>query len=138
MEYGHPDGKQAFSYGIALPKWVIDASNGYYMLALYGLIFGVLLPAIVGRWWYGTRSVTKEGIETETAARYFQAVKETTAENEVIDILASSHEYESYLKKNDSVDTGGLEQKLSQANVSLIGSTEKKGSEVLLEEIDLT
>ena len=94
MEYGHPDGKQAFSYGIALPKWIVESSNGYYMLGLYGLLFGVLLPAIVGRWWYGSRSLTKEGIETETAARYFQTVKETTRESDVVDILASSHEYE--------------------------------------------
>ena len=38
--------------------------------------------------------MTKEGIETETAARYFKAVKENTSENDVIDMLAASHEFE--------------------------------------------
>jgi translocation protein SEC63 len=93
-EYGHPDGKQEFSVGIALPKWIVESSNGYYVLGLYGLLFGVLLPAIVGQWWYGSRSVTKEGIETETAARYFRAVKESISEEDVVNMLAASHELE--------------------------------------------
>lgn len=52
------------------------------------------MPAVVGKWWYGSRSLTKEGIETETAARYFKAVKENTATEDVIDILSFSREYE--------------------------------------------
>jgi translocation protein SEC63 len=93
-EYGHPDGKQELSVGIALPKWIVESSNGYYVLASYGILFGVLMPAIVGRWWYGTRSLTKEGIEAETATRYFRAVKENGNEGDVINMLASSHEFE--------------------------------------------
>jgi translocation protein SEC63 len=57
-------------------------------------LFGGLLPAIVGRWWYGSRNLTKEGIETETAARYFKAIKESIHEDDVINILAASSEYE--------------------------------------------
>ena len=93
-EYGHPDGKQDYSIGIALPKWIVESTNGYYVLAFYGLLFGVLMPAIVGRWWYGIRNLTKEGIETETATRYFKAVKEHTAENDIVDMLAASLEFE--------------------------------------------
>ena len=93
-EYGHPDGKQEFSIGIALPKWIVASSNGYYVLGLYGLLFGLLLPAFVGRWWYRSRKLTKEGIEIDTASRYFKAIKEDTKENEIVDILASSHEFE--------------------------------------------
>ena len=48
----------------------------------------------MGRWWYGSRNLTKEGIETETAARYFKAIKENTSEDDVLDIVASSHEFE--------------------------------------------
>jgi len=94
QEYGHPDGKQEYSIGIALPKWIVESSNGYFVLAFYGLLFGVLLPAIVGRWWYGSRKLTKEGIETETAARYFRAVKENMTEYDVVDVLATSKEFE--------------------------------------------
>lgn len=93
-EYGHPDGKQEYSIGIALPKWIVESTNGYFLLAFYGLLFGVLMPAIVGKWWYGSRNLTKEGIETETAARYFKAVKENSRENDIVNMLAASHEFE--------------------------------------------
>jgi preprotein translocase subunit Sec63 len=137
-EYGHPDGKQEFSIGIALPKWIVESSNGYYVLASYGLLFGVLLPAIVGQWWYGTRNLTKEGIETETASRYFKALKENLGENEIVDMLSTSHEFETvqlqslftkkkYISANnlsDKFDTLTLKKKLGQADVQLPERTE--------------
>jgi translocation protein SEC63 len=43
-EFGHPDGKQSYSMGIALPKWLVEGSNSYFTLAFYGLLFGILLP----------------------------------------------------------------------------------------------
>jgi translocation protein SEC63 len=137
QEYGHPDGKQEYSIGIALPKWIVESSNGYFVLAFYGLLFGVLLPAVVGRWWYGSQNLTKEGIETETAARYFRAVREYITENDVVDILATSHEFEKvpkhphfvriesdlqYLTTNDRINKINsviLEKKLAQANIPL-------------------
>src|SRR3981189_3395037 len=121
-EYGHPDGKQEFSIGIALPKWIVESSNGYYMLGIYGLSFGVLLPAIVGRWWYGSRRLTREGIETKTAAAYFKAVKEHTTEDDILNILAESHEYQNYLSSNDRMrhlEPVSLQKNLTQAGISL-------------------
>lgn len=116
-EYGHPDGKQEFSIGIALPKWIVESSNGYYMLGIYGLSFGVLLPAIVGRWWYGSRRLTREGIETKTAASYFKAVKEHTSKDDVVDIISKSHEYQLSSDKTHDLDSVSLEKGLAQAGV---------------------
>ena len=96
-EYGHPDGKQEFSIGIALPKWIVESSNGYYVLGGYGLLFGIILPAIVGQWWYGSRNLTKEGIQTETAGRYFKQIRENSSVDEVVNILAGSHEFKSVM-----------------------------------------
>lgn len=45
--FGHPDGKQEFSQGIALPSWVVESSNKWYVMAAYALILGVLLPVLV-------------------------------------------------------------------------------------------
>ena len=45
--YGHPDGRQEVSMGIALPKWIVESSNNIWVLGVYGLIFGVALPAMV-------------------------------------------------------------------------------------------
>jgi translocation protein SEC63 len=119
-EYGHPDGKQEFSIGIALPKWIVESSNGYYMLGIYGLSFGVLLPAMVGRWWYGSRRLTREGIETKTAASYFKAVKENATKEDIVEIISKSHEYQTYLMTGDrthTLDTVSLEKALAQAGI---------------------
>jgi translocation protein SEC63 len=35
--------------GIALPSWIVEAHNNVWVLTLYGIIFGVGLPAIVVR-----------------------------------------------------------------------------------------
>ena len=48
-EYGHPDGKQDFAMGIAIPSWIVDSKNRGYVIGLYGLVFGVLLPYLVVR-----------------------------------------------------------------------------------------
>lgn len=42
--YGHPDGKQEYAMGIAIPKSVVDSKNNVYVLGVYALIFGLLLP----------------------------------------------------------------------------------------------
>ena len=47
--YGHPDGRQEVSMGIALPKWVVESGNNIWVLGVYGLIFGGALPALVVR-----------------------------------------------------------------------------------------
>lgn len=47
--YGHPDGRQEVSMGIALPKWIIEGRNNIWVLGAYGLVFGGALPAVVVR-----------------------------------------------------------------------------------------
>lgn len=46
-EWGHPDGKQAFQLGLALPKWLVEEGNNMKVLLVYGAVFGLLLPAAV-------------------------------------------------------------------------------------------
>jgi Preprotein translocase subunit Sec63 len=45
--YGHPDGRQEMSMGIALPHWIIEGKNNIWVLGIYGIIFGGALPALV-------------------------------------------------------------------------------------------
>ena len=47
--YGHPDGRQEVSMGIALPKWIVESSNNIWVLGAYGILFGGALPALVVR-----------------------------------------------------------------------------------------
>lgn len=72
--------------GIALPKWIIESKNSGYVLSVYGLIFGILLPYAVGAWWYGSRRITKDGVLTATAGLYFRSLKED--HNDIADIIA--------------------------------------------------
>jgi preprotein translocase subunit Sec63 len=43
-QYGHPDGKQSFSMGVALPRGSVEGGNSKSVLAFYAMVFGLGLP----------------------------------------------------------------------------------------------
>ncbi|EGO04169.1 hypothetical protein SERLA73DRAFT_67885 [Serpula lacrymans var. lacrymans S7.3] len=92
--YGHPDGRQEVSMGIALPKWIIEGKNNIWVLGLYGLIFGGALPALVGRWWFGSRQKTKDGINALTAANFFKSLKEESGMKDAVSSLGRAFRWE--------------------------------------------
>lgn len=65
--YGHPDGPQEISHGIAIPKFMVEGKYSPVMLVVYFILIGVLLPYIVGNWWNNVKSYTKKGLHVETA-----------------------------------------------------------------------
>ncbi|KXX77163.1 Translocation protein sec63 [Madurella mycetomatis] len=103
--YGNPDGKQGFSINIALPKAMVSDGNGKYVVLVYSVLFGVLLPYLVGSWWYGTLRRSKEGVLMESANRLFREYKEGIDEGGVITALSTGKEYEE-LFKGDKADSG--------------------------------
>lgn len=105
IQYGHPDGKQSFSIGIALPKFIVTDGNGKYVLLLYGLLLGVLLPYIVGKWWYGSQKLTREKVLLASAGNLFREYKEDITEGGVITALSSGEEYKDVLK-GSKADSG--------------------------------
>jgi translocation protein SEC63 len=100
LQYGHPDGKQSFSIGIALPTFLVADGYGKYTLAMYGALLGVLLPYIVGKWWYGSQRVTKEGVLVSSAGQLFQQWREDLARGGVITAVSHGDEYNHILKGN--------------------------------------
>ncbi len=108
IQYGHPDGKQSFSIGIALPKFIVTDGNGKYVLLVYGLLLGVLLPYIVGKWWYGSQRMTKEKVLLASAGILFREYKEEITDGGVICALSSGEEYKDILKGNKA--DSGLER----------------------------
>ncbi|KAH8555826.1 Sec63 Brl domain-containing protein [Umbelopsis sp. PMI_123] len=96
-EYGHPDGKQSYSMGIALPKWLIEGSNSYITLGFYGLLFGIFLPTHIARWWYRSRRLTKDRILNGTMALFFKELKENSTHRDLIDVLSTSVEFKEKL-----------------------------------------
>ncbi len=98
IQYGHPDGKQSFSIGIALPKFIVTDGNGKYVLLVYGLLLGVLLPYIVGKWWYGTQRETKEKVLIASAGKLFMEWSDDINEGGITTALSVGEEYKEILK----------------------------------------
>jgi translocation protein SEC63 len=82
---------------IALPKFLISDGNGKYVLAVYGLLLGVLLPYIVGKWWYGSQSLTKEGVLIPSAGNLFREYDEKINQGGIIGALSSGEEFKGVL-----------------------------------------
>ncbi|KAJ5883320.1 uncharacterized protein N7473_010206 [Penicillium subrubescens] len=98
LQYGHPDGKQSFSIGIALPKLIVMDGNGKYVLLVYGALLGVLLPYIVGKWWYGSQRYTKERVLVASAGNIFREYKEDILDGGIVNALSSGEEFKEMLK----------------------------------------
>ncbi|KAH7904234.1 translocation protein sec63 [Hygrophoropsis aurantiaca] len=96
-QYGHPDGRQEISMGIAIPKWIIEGKNNIWVLGVYGIVFGGALPALVGRWWFGSRRRTKDGIQASTAASFFKSLTETSGMNDIVGTLGKAYNLETPL-----------------------------------------
>ncbi|KAL3469664.1 Sec63 Brl domain-containing protein [Aspergillus californicus] len=92
LQYGHPDGKQSFSIGIALPQFIVTEGNGKYVLLVYGALLGVLLPYIVGKWWYGSQRYTKEKVYVASAGNIFREYKDDITDGGIISALSSGDE----------------------------------------------
>jgi translocation protein SEC63 len=98
LQYGHPDGKQSYSIGIALPKLIITEGMGKYVLLVYGGLLGVLLPYIVGKWWYGSQRYTREKVLIASAGNMFREYKEDMIGGRVISALSTGEEFKELLK----------------------------------------
>ncbi|KAJ3073822.1 secretory subunit [Podochytrium sp. JEL0797] len=91
-EFGHPDGRQALSLGIALPKYLIDAQNNVLVLFLYGSIFGILMPIFVARWWYSSKNMNNDKIRHETMGKLYKELKVDTNAKAMLDIVCTADE----------------------------------------------
>ncbi|KAL8715519.1 MAG: hypothetical protein Q9220_000855 [cf. Caloplaca sp. 1 TL-2023] len=124
IQFGHPDGKQSFSIGIALPKFIVTEGNGKYVLLVYGLLLGVLLPYVVGKWWYGTQKMTKEKVLLASAGKLFKEYKDDLTDGGVVNALTCGEEYQDALKGSKAeAGLGKVEKKVSESPDFHQGST---------------
>lgn len=97
-EHGNPDGPGVTKFGIALPKWIVERENSIWVLAVYGLLFMVLLPVVVGLWWYRSIKFSKDQVLLDTTRLYyyfFQKVPNMMLKR-VIMVLAGSFEFDKF------------------------------------------
>nr|XP_014095299.1 translocation protein SEC63 homolog [Bactrocera oleae] len=95
-KYGNPDGPGAMSFGIALPSWIVEKENSVWVLGLYGLIFMVALPSVVGMWWYRSIRFSGDKVLLDTSQMYFYFIHKTPHMllKRALMILAASLEFD--------------------------------------------
>ncbi|KAI9668598.1 MAG: secretory subunit [Alyxoria varia] len=131
--YGHPDGKQSFKIGIALPSFIITNANGKYVLLLYAALLAVALPLLVGKWWYGTQRLTKDKILISSASKLFMGYKNDLDAGGVIGALSSGDEFQESLKTGKDDETSSkVESKLVKAQEESKKGMSKQERERLL------
>jgi translocation protein SEC63 len=129
IQYGHPDGKQSTSFGIALPQFLVAEGSGKYVLIGYGILLGIGLPWLVGKWWYGMQKMTKERILVSSAGNIFRQFKDRMEPSDVLGAVSTATEYAEILHgvKADA-GLGKVEQKLATIDSAsaFISSQDKK------------
>jgi hypothetical protein len=71
LRWGHPDGRQEISIGIALPVAIVN--DGWWSCLgafAYITILALVVPLWAGIWWCRFRSTTAEGLYACTAHRF--------------------------------------------------------------------
>lgn len=94
-KYGHPDGRQGFQMGIALPQFLLNidgASGGILLLGIVGIC--ILLPLMIAVI-YLSRSSKYSGnyVMHHTIYTYYHSIKPSLAPNKVMDVFIKAQEY---------------------------------------------
>ena len=124
LQYGHPDGKQSFSIGIALPKWIVMEGNGKYTLMIYGLLLGVFLPYTVGKWWYGTQALTKDKVLVASAGNLFREYKDDLLQGDAIGAITAGNEFHGLLK-GSKADSGAAKVEKNVMAISIMSKDDR-------------
>ncbi|KAL3463269.1 Sec63 Brl domain-containing protein [Aspergillus heterothallicus] len=127
LQYGHPDGKQSFSIGIALPQFIVTEGNGKYVLLVYGALLGVLLPYIVGKWWYGSQRYTKEKVYVATAGNIFREYKEDITDGGIVNAISSGEEFKEVIPAHQAESgLAKLEKKVLAGDAKFLSEQDRE------------
>ncbi|SAM09060.1 hypothetical protein [Absidia glauca] len=123
-QYGHPDGKQSFSMGVALPRSLVEGGNSKFVLIFYAIAFGFGLPFYIANWWNNSRRQTKDKILNSTMGVFVKGLKENDGFKDLIRILAGAHEFQENVKVH-----AGEEQLLKQVDNAIHNELENRFGE---------
>lgn len=94
-KYGHPDGRQGFQMGIALPQFLLNidgASGGILLLWIVGVC--ILLPLVVAVVYLSRSSkYTGNYVMHQTLSTYYYLMKPSLAPSKVMDVFIKAAEY---------------------------------------------
>ncbi|XP_019707516.1 dnaJ protein ERDJ2 isoform X2 [Elaeis guineensis] len=94
-KYGHPDGRQGFQMGIALPQFLLNidgASGGILLLGIVGVC--ILLPLMITVIYLSRSSkYTGNYVMHQTLSTYYYFMKPSLAPSKVMDVFIKAAEY---------------------------------------------
>ncbi|KAK8537160.1 hypothetical protein V6N13_042107 [Hibiscus sabdariffa] len=94
-KYGHPDGRQGFQMGIALPQFLLDidgASGGLHLLWIVGVC--ILLPLVIAVIYLSRSSkYTGNYVMHQTLSAYYYFMKPSLAPSKVMEVFTKAAEY---------------------------------------------
>ncbi|XP_053700031.1 translocation protein SEC63 homolog [Synchiropus splendidus] len=123
--YGNPDGPGATSFGIALPAWIVDQKNSMLVLLVYGFAFMVILPVVVGTWWYRSIKYSGDQILINTTQLFMHFMYKTPNMNmkRLGMVLTAAFEFdprsnkEATIRPTDNIEVPQLIRELGNINV---------------------
>ncbi|KAK2983586.1 hypothetical protein RJ640_023120 [Escallonia rubra] len=94
-KFGHPDGRQGFQMGIALPQFLLNidgASGGILLLWIVGVC--ILLPLVIAVVYLSRSSkYTGNYVMHQTLSAYYYFMKPSLAPSKVMDVFIKAAEY---------------------------------------------
>lgn len=125
INHGNPDGPGATSFGIALPAWIVDQKNSMLVLLVYGLAFMVILPVVVGTWWYRSIRYSGDQILINTTQLFMHFMYKTPNMNmkRLTMVLTAAFEFdprsnkEATIRPTDNIVVPQLIRELGNINV---------------------
>ncbi|QCE13619.1 dnaJ protein ERDJ2A [Vigna unguiculata] len=94
-KYGHPDGRQGFQMGIALPQFLLNidgASGGILLIWIVGVC--ILLPLVIAVVYLSRSSkYTGNYVMHQTLSTYYYLMKPSLAPSKVMDVFIKAAEY---------------------------------------------
>lgn len=101
LRYGHPDGPQNTTHGIALPRFLVDGVGSPLVILSYIALLSVILPYFVSKWWSSTQLYTKKGIHVKTASYFVDRLinykpSEVVTVDLIINWLSHAEEFKAF------------------------------------------
>ncbi|KAG6409862.1 hypothetical protein SASPL_127904 [Salvia splendens] len=94
-KYGHPDGRQGFQMGIALPEFLLNnggASSGILLIWIVGIC--ILLPLVLAVIYLSRSSkYTGNYVKNDTLAAYYHLMKPSLAPSKVMEVFVRAAEF---------------------------------------------
>ncbi|KAL8140567.1 hypothetical protein V2J09_006588, partial [Rumex salicifolius] len=94
-KYGHPDGRQGFQMGIALPSFLLNVDGSSGGILLLGIVGVCIILPLLGAVIYLSNSskYTGNNVMHQTLSAYFYLLKPSLAPSKVMDVFIKAAEY---------------------------------------------